>query len=345
MDAKAFGEPIDAVIMWVDGSDPVHAEKLNRYLDQLGGKRPASASKTRFHHAGELDYCVASLLKFAPWLRTIFIVTDNQRPALMDLIGGTALANKIKIIDHGDIFGGYEAYAPSFNSMAISSLLWRIPGLAEQFLYLNDDFMLIRPVYPEDFFRAGKVVLRGGWHRLDSSSSIKQWVKRLRNRLRPSNKKDRISFWGLQQRCAELLGFERNYFRLPHVPHAWKKSSWNKLFEDYPVAVHTNIAGRLRSSSQYVPEGLSAHFHLKHGMADIDNQRINMQLKPCEQSLWRIKAKLHNAERKDNIIFACVQSIESATQDKQRLIFEWLDRRIGSLEEILRCSDNSLGVL
>ncbi len=50
-------EPIDAVIMWVDGSDPIHAEKLHRYLEKLGGKRPTAANKTRFHDAGELDYC------------------------------------------------------------------------------------------------------------------------------------------------------------------------------------------------------------------------------------------------------------------------------------------------
>lgn len=330
------GESIDAVIMWVDGSDPAHAEKLNRYLEKLGGKRPNAASKTRFHHAGELDYCVTSLLKFAPWLRTIFIVTDNQRPALMDTIQGSVFERKVKIIDHRDIFQGYEYCLPSFNSMAISSLLWRIPGLAEKFLYLNDDFMLIRPVYPADFFNAEKVVLRGRWRKLDSANRLKQWIKKIRNSFRPASKKDRISFWGLQQHCAELLGYKRQYFRLPHVPHAWKKSSWERLFADHPDALDINVSGQLRSANQYVPEGLSAHFHLKHDLAEVNNQRINMQLKPCEQSLWRIQAKLNAAERKENIIFACVQSIESAPQAKQKLIFDWLDNRIGSLETVLK---------
>ena len=329
------GAPIDAVIMWVDGSDPVHAEKLNRYLEKLGGKRPTAASKTRFHHAGELDYCVTSLLKFAPWLRTIFIVTDNQRPSVMDALQGTAFERKVKLVDHREIFLGYEQYLPSFNSMAISSLLWKIPGLAEQFLYLNDDFMLIRPVYPADFFDAGKVVLRGRWRPLASASAVKQWIKKVRNAFRPANKKDRISFWGLQQRCAELIGFDRRYFRLPHVPHAWKKSSWETLFSDFLVALNANVSAQLRGANQYVPEGLSAHFHLKHDLAQINNQRTNMQLKPCEQSFWRIRAKLRAAEKKENIIFACVQSIESAPQEKQKLIFEWLDQRIGRLDGLM----------
>lgn len=331
---NTLAEPIDAVIMWVDGADPAHAEKLNRYLEQLGGKRPAAANKTRFHHAGELDYCIISLLKFAPWLRTIFIVTDNQRPALMDLISGTPFEQKIKVVDHTEIFKGYESWLPSFNSMAISSLLYKIPGLAEQFLYMNDDFMLIRPVYPEDFFRGNKVVLRGRWRLLDSANIFKHWIKQLRNKLRAKDKRDRISFWGLQQRCAELLGFKRNYFRLPHVPHAWKKSSWVQLYDQYPAAIECNVRGQLRSASQYVPEGLSAHYHHKLQLAEVDNSRTNMQLKPCEQSLWRIKAKLRAAEKKSNIIFACVQSIESAPEEKQRLIFQWLDQRIGTFDQL-----------
>ncbi len=35
---------------------------------------------------------MASLLRFAPWLRTIFIVADVQEPALVARIRGTPLA-------------------------------------------------------------------------------------------------------------------------------------------------------------------------------------------------------------------------------------------------------------
>ncbi len=253
----------------------------------------------------------------------------------MDAVQGTVFEEKVRLIDHREIFQGYEHCLPSFNSMAISSLLWKIPNLAEQFLYLNDDFMLIRPVYPADFFCAGKVVLRGRWRPLDSASAVKQWFKRVRHSFRPASKKDRISFWGLQQRCAELIGFDRQYFRLPHVPHAWKKTSWEALFADFPAELNSNVSGQLRNANQYVPEGLSAHFHLKHDLAKINNQRINMQLKPCEQSFWRIRAKLRAAEKKENIIFACVQSIESAPREKQKLIFDFLDQCIGSLDDLL----------
>jgi hypothetical protein len=323
--------PIDAVITWVDGSDPQHARKLEDYLQSIGGARPKSASKTRFHNAGELDYCVTSLLKFAPWIRTIFIVTDDQQPQLMQAIKGTEFESRIKLIDHNIIFQGYESALPSFNSMAISSLIWKIPDLAEQFLFLNDDFVLISPAAPEDFFRDNKVVLRGKWRAQPAAqwwNPIVQWFKK-------DKKKSRISFWGLQQNCAHLLGFDQQYFRLPHVPHAWTKTAWKTLAAEYPSAVEKNIRAHLRQPDLFVPESLSAHFHLKSGTAIIDNSRINVQLKPVEQSIWRIKVKLYLAKQSKRYMVSCIQSIESASGTKQRLIFGWLDERVGNFTALL----------
>lgn len=323
-------EPIDAVITWVDGSDPKHAKKLEDYLQSIGGARPKSASKTRFHHAGELDYCVTSLLKFAPWIRTIFIVTDDQQPELMQVVKGTSLEARIKVIDHKIIFQGYESALPSFNSMAISSLLWKIPGLAEKFLFLNDDFVLIAPTSSDDFFRDDKVVLRGKWRSQPSA----QWWSPLLQKFK-KNRKSRISFWGLQQNCAHLLGFSQQYFRLPHVPHAWTKTAWQKLATEYQSAVEKNIQAHLRKPDLFVPESLSAHIHLRSNQVIVEATPINVQLKPVEQSFWRMKLKLYLADRSNQYKVACIQSIESATEKKQKLIFDWLAKRIGKITDLL----------
>ena len=328
--------PIDAVIMWVDGADPVHAEKLDAFLQSRGLARSGGASKARFHHAGELDYCITSLLKFAPWLRTIFIVTDEQTPAFLDKLVGTEFEQRVRVVDHKIIFAGVESALPNFNSMAISSLLWRIPGIAEQFLYLNDDFMLIRPTSSQDFFRGDNVVLRGKWNLLPEEVPGAPLIKWVRKLLRREGKKKRVSFWALQQACARLLGFRKKYFRLPHVPHAWKKSSWAQIFDEFPCAVDTNIHAPLRGPDQFVPEALCSHFHWRENLVCLDNSRTNMQLKPAEQSLFRIAAKLREADNSEHIIFACVQSIEASPAEKQKMIFSWLDGRIGTLEDLLQ---------
>jgi len=329
--------PIDAVITWVDGADPKHAEKLNTYLSSIKGGKPKSASKTRFHHAGEIDYCVTSLLKFAPWIRTIFIVTDEQSPALMQTIKGSAYEERIKIVDHKTIFAGYEQHLPTFNSSSILTMLWRIPNLAEHFVFLNDDFVLVNPVYPGDFFRDYSVVLRGKWHSLQGNYLVNQ-VKKLAKYIATKGdvSKVRPGHRERQKMAAALAGFTKRYFRLPHNPHAWRVSTQQSFYAVHPDVLEENIRYRLRSPKQFVVEAFAAHLELKNGSALIDNSRNNIQLKPAEQFYWRINYKLMQADRNKNAIFCCIQSIESASPKKQKLIFAWLDKRVGRLEDLLK---------
>ena len=48
-----------------------------------------------------------------------------------------------------------EKYLPTFNANTIELNLHRIEGLAEQFVYFNDDMFITDHVKPEDFFRDG----------------------------------------------------------------------------------------------------------------------------------------------------------------------------------------------
>lgn len=323
---------IDAVITWVDGNDPAHAARLDTYLESIGRKRNGSASNARFHNAGEIDYCVTSILKFAPWIRTIFIVTDQQRPAFLTKLENTPYEAKVKIVDHKDIFAGYEENLPTFNSSSILSMLWRIPDLAEQFIFFNDDFFLLRPVQPTDFFRDKKVVLRGKWQTLPE----KLWFNRLFGWLYKKSKKTKnFSFWAGQQLTAKTIGYKQKYFRLPHVPHAWRISTQEKYFGNNPEVLRKNISYRLRAYDQLIGESVAAHLELLQGTAIIDNRLFNIQLKPAQQFHWRIRLKLWWADRNANAAFTCVQSIEAASEKKQRLIFSWLEKRIGSVETLL----------
>jgi len=86
------------------------------------------------------------LYRFAPWIRKVYIVTDNQIPSWFDRKNDWAI-----IVDHTDIFEDKSAL-PTFNSNAIETQLHRIPGLSENYLYFNDDFFLGRPCTKQDFF-------------------------------------------------------------------------------------------------------------------------------------------------------------------------------------------------
>lgn len=324
---------IDAVITWVDGDDPAHRQRLAAYLQSRGGAPPPTARPTRFNDAGELEYCVASILRYAPWLRTLHIVTADQTPALMQRLQGTRYADRIRIVDHRELFASFEQYLPTFNSRAIISALWRIEGLTEDFVYFNDDFMLLRDVQPTDFFRDGRVVLRGAW-RLQSAHRwtrrIAQWLKQSRDRAI-----DRAGNHDAQELSARLAGFERRYYRLFHNPYPLRRSTLRAFFDAHPDLLDSNLSHRLRSSEQFKAEGVATHLEIAQGGAILDNDLRMVQLKPRAQSERRLRGKMRQADRDPSVAFACVQSLELAPDDLRADILAWLDRRVGRLDALL----------
>lgn len=330
---------IDAVITWVDGNDPAHVERLNAYLATIPGRRPVAADPTRFNDAGELAWCLASLLKFAPWLRRIHLVTDRQRPRWWPEVEASPWGARVRVVDHAEIFAGFEACLPTFNSLSISTALWRIDGIAERFLYINDDFMLLRPLQPVDFFDGGATVLRGDW-RLQSSHHPWQRLRRLLRGQPPAQ--GRVRHLGLQENGARAAGEWRRFFHLHHTPYPMRRSTLEAFFSAHPDLLVANLGHRLRSAAQFNPESLAAHLEWQSGRVRFEPHWRNLQLKPASQWPPRLRAKLRQADRDPRFAFACLQSLELASPALQAELQAWLDRRIGTLAGVLQdCSPTS----
>ena len=103
-------------------------------------------SNNRYRDSEELRYSLRSLLKNAPWIRKIFLVTDNQLPYWLNLENG----GKLTVISHQELFEN-KSVLPVFSSPAIETQLHKIPGLSQKFIYFNDDVFLGSPVLPDDF--------------------------------------------------------------------------------------------------------------------------------------------------------------------------------------------------
>lgn len=142
--------PVDIVYTWVDGADAAWRAAKAAALRELGseGLDPAALDPARFRSRDELRYSLRSVEMYAPWVRKVHLVTAGQVPDWLDLDHP-----KIHLVDHREIFAD-PSVLPVFNSHAIEAQLHRIPGLAEQYVYLNDDVMLGRPVGKELFFHA-----------------------------------------------------------------------------------------------------------------------------------------------------------------------------------------------
>ena len=147
---RVLHKSVDVVYTWVDGSDPEWRARMRTTRDRVDPSTtaPTSVSDSRFTSRDELRYSLRSLEYYASWVRRIFIVTDGQVPSWLNTDDP-----KITVIDHRDIFSD-PSVLPVFNSHAIESQLHHIPGLADHYLYLNDDCFFLRPTDPELFFTA-----------------------------------------------------------------------------------------------------------------------------------------------------------------------------------------------
>lgn len=146
---------IDYVITWVDGTDPAHLAQQKKYKQEASLAHKEATKSERFIDNGEIYYHIASILKYAPFINHIYIITDNQKPAYLNdfHLENKCAADFISVISHDEIFRDLPAKRPNYNSLSIESALWRIPELSEFFVYANDDFFINGPVTSEDFLK------------------------------------------------------------------------------------------------------------------------------------------------------------------------------------------------
>jgi Stealth protein CR2, conserved region 2/Stealth protein CR1, conserved region 1/Stealth protein CR3, conserved region 3 len=138
---------IDVVYTWVDGNDPDWRKTRLRHENKADGiaRSQDATSDARWQDYGMLKYSLRTLHKNLPWVRKIFLATDNQRPDWL------VEDERLTVVSHREFFADYVAM-PTYNSHVIESQLHRIKGLSEHFIYLNDDVLMPRKLEKSDFF-------------------------------------------------------------------------------------------------------------------------------------------------------------------------------------------------
>ena len=288
---------IDAVITWVDGKDPAHRRKLLSYSSAVQREEEDVASPTRFDSLGEIFYLVASLNRFAPWLRKIFIVTDAQDPGLTPFLQRyfPKASIPVEIVDHTAIFRGYEQYLPVFNSIAIESMTWRIPGLSEHYIEFNDDFLLARPAQPTDFFTPeGKSVIYAdkygaAWTRL---------TRALKSRRKDGGKK--VTFKGMMLGALDYVP-SRYFLHYGHTPRPLRRSFFERF---YAVALYRGGEAVLRKVG-----GNLFFLQPKEGKPDY----VTEKMRRLESGSYR---------------FCCFNSLDKAGEKDRSLVIDWIKKTL-----------------
>ena len=233
------GQQIDLVYTWCDGADPVFRKRKEQRLKELGLQvEEDNSGAVRYANHDELRYSLRSVQKYLPWVRKIYIVTDKQRPSWF------VEHEKIHFVDHTEIIP--QELLPTFSSVTIEMYLSRIPGLAENFIYLNDDIFINRPMNPSDFFSEGQPIVR--------------FTKKKRQRITLSEAQAILS-------TPENDDFETTVIRswytfctknqkkvcfenLVHSADAYTKTLFDEVLKKYPEVVAAN-ASPFRTGKEY----------------------------------------------------------------------------------------------
>lgn len=300
---------IDLVYLWVDGNDPKWQAKRNAFIGKTEENSPINC-KGRYANNDELKYSLRAMDIYAPWIRKIFIVTDEQTPQWLDTSNP-----KVHIVDHKDIMPAESL--PCFNSCLIEHYLYKIPGLAEHFLLANDDMFINKKVTPEDFFTPeGLPIVRLTHKRLRKI----RWFYREKIRKKPL----------------------KNYSKKIANASRIVEKKYGIYFTGMP---HHNIDAYLKSDYLHVAEEVMKNEFLsdsKHRMRnDNDIQRIVFSYVPLAEK----RAKVHYVTKKESMYikiekkrhyrrlerlsptFFCMNDSEYAT-DKDRIMAKmYLEKR------------------
>ena len=307
--------PVDAVITWVDGEEQKHKEKINRYASNTIKKNNGFSS--RYAQVNEIQFCVHSILKHANFIRNIFIVTDNQIPKFF-ADEKSHLYRKIKIVDHTEIFGDNKPLLPVFNSRSIETKIHRIPGLAEHFIYFNDDMILLRPVSKSDFFENNLPVLRVKWKPFKENIFYKK--------LRFKKKINQSGHVYAQEKGAKILGFHR-LFKFHHTPQPMRISTIKSFFSNNNGLEEFNSSFKFRSAEQFLTQGVANHLEIKNGSCRILNDYQMVHFRSYHKPIIWLKFKLTYFCNKKNRLFLNLQDLGLCPHSKQTYFIKWLHKR------------------
>lgn len=314
--------PIDAVITWVDGNDPSHKAKRRSYVSGAGeDKSEDIGGETRFASSGEIFCCVGSIFRYAPFVRKIFIVTDSQRPDLDGFISANFphARTKVEIVDHKTIFRGYEEFLPTFNSLSIETMLYRIPDLSEHFVYSNDDMFILSPIQPSDWFDGDRAICFG--KRFSSSfARVLRKIKPKKNGHKPFGHKDAML------NAADILG-SRWFWKMPHSPLPLKKNWYERFYSERPELIGQNACFRFREPTQFNPQALFYIGAMAEGgcIAEPDKGK-SLFIKSGKRGY--MEKKLAEAE-KGNYIYGCINAMDKASDSEREMFMQWFQKRLG----------------
>jgi len=222
---------VDLVYTWVNGADADYIEKVKKYAQY-----PSDINPERYRDVYHmLKYSLRSVEKYLTWYRKIYIVT--ARPQVPDWLDTNH--PQIVLVHHDEIID--EQYLPTFNPNCIESFLYKIPGLSEHFIYVNDDFFFGSEIFIEDFLPNDKY--------------------RVFNTMVGENLP-----WRIYDGKNDIIGLGI----IEHTPLFINGKYWEKMTQLFPEKMHETRTNKFRKPSDLMTYKLYRYHMLKNHRQESD---------------------------------------------------------------------------
>jgi len=215
----------DIVYTWVDGAEPEYLKKWNSHANIKKDLNPE-----RYRNIFQfLKYSFRSVEKYFNSFNKVYLVTARQQvPGWCDLNN-----DRIQIIHHDEIIP--SEYLPTFNSNVIESFLHRIPGLSDNFVYMNDDFLFGDDTNINRFYNNGKYSIFNTFFGENLS-------------------------WRIYDGYQDIIGLGI----IEHTPILINKKYWGNAFQLFPEETEATRKSRFRDDRNLFPYKLYRYYMLKY---------------------------------------------------------------------------------
>ena len=249
----------------MDGTDPQWlCDFTHHTLNQDGDKR-----KSRYRDWDNLKYMFRSFEKCTPWVRKIHFVTYGHLPSWLN-----TAHEKLNIVYHSDFID--KKYLPVFSSHPIELNMHRISGLAEQFVYFNDDMFVLANVKVEQFFKDGCPRDMFAFNAISNSKIANIKINDIQILHKYFDKFDVV-----KKNFFRIFNFRNNFIEIfktillmpwpkitgfhdHHMPQPFLKKTFKEVWEAEPEILNKTSASKVRNCSD-VNQYLFRYWHLCKG--------------------------------------------------------------------------------
>lgn len=264
----------DLVYTWVNPEDKtLSAARASYAAAEVRQHFEYRAGVTRYRDNGELRMSIESAIRFLPDLRCIHVAYAGTPPRWH------AEFPRINFIDQQALLP--ERFAPLFHSDGVEAFLHRIEGLAEHYVYSNDDFFFAVSEPMSSFFDASGRALIGVASRIAGTPITLEPVfrraeinaaKALRKMPHGALKEGSPHGWpdsvaAFKARLLCITNRMPAIHTLSHVAQPYRRAAWGDFHRRFAQEVERLCIQKFRSNQGCAINLMYAHYLRAIGLA------------------------------------------------------------------------------